>query len=151
MKKDQQYRDLVSARAFGGEGREIETLNECKTQEMFGHLRKAIEWVNNKTEGMNKSISNQINRTMMEILLNNMQAAEVYSPPRVAKMASNVGFRAGWSLDLTIQDEDGRYWGFTEPEMRNRAVRKVLQDRPVLFIGRPRCTVYIYIYIYIAH
>ena len=47
-----------------------------------------------------------------------------------------------WSLDLTTQDEDGRYWDFTEPEMRNRAARKVLQDKPVLFIGSPMCTVY---------
>lgn len=37
---------------------------------------------------------------------------------------------------------DSKHWDFIDPEMRNRAARKVLQDRPVLLIGSPMCTVY---------
>ena len=48
--------------------------------------------------------------------------------------------RAGWSLDLTTKDENGRSWDFNKFEMRNAAVREVLKDRPTLRIGSPICT-----------
>ena len=57
-------------------------------------------------------------------------------------MASKMGLRAGWSLDLTTKDTDGRAWGFNVPEMRNRATRLVLTDKPMLLIASPMCTTY---------
>ena len=57
-------------------------------------------------------------------------------------MTRDMGLRSGWSLDLTTQDVDGKYWGFTKLEMRNRAVRKLMSDKPILLIGSPTCIVY---------
>ena len=68
-----------------------------------------------------------------------MEVAEVYSPPRVAKMAKQMGLRAGWSLDLTTRDENGRPWDFNDKAMRNAAVRELLNDKPRLLIGSPMC------------
>ena len=64
------------------------------------------------------------NVCMMEELLKGMEVAEVYSRPRVVEMARRMGLRAGWSLDLTTCDEDGKSWDFNQLEMRNKAVRK---------------------------
>ena len=57
----------------------------------------------------------------------------------IPKMARTMGLRAGWSLDLTACDETGRPWDFNGKGMRNAAIRKLLKDRPRLFIGSPMC------------
>ena len=57
-------------------------------------------------------------------------------------MAREMGLRAGWSFDLTTTDDDGRAWDFNSVEMRNRAIHKVLKDRPLLLIGSPMCIAY---------
>ena len=44
--------------------------------------------------------------------------------------------------DLHTEDEDGRAWDPNYLEMRNRAMRKVLQDKFQLFIESPMCTAY---------
>lgn len=142
MEKDPQYRELLRKHGHDNGMRELEMLDESQVQEMQGHLRKAMDWVNDKMKHEANSLTKQLNKTMLGILIGNMQVAEIYSPPRVAKMAKDLGPRAGWSLDLTTQDEDGRYWDFTDPTMRNRVARKVLRDKPMLLIGSPMCTVY---------
>lgn len=65
---------------------------------------------------------------------------EVYSPPRVASVAETMGETAGWSLDLTTCDEQGRAWDFDDPACRRRAVQLVRQSRPFMLIGSPMCT-----------
>ena len=57
-------------------------------------------------------------------------------------MAERLGLKAGWALDLTTCDEDGRPWNFDQVEMRNRAVRRLLKDEPTLLIGSPLCTAF---------
>ena len=81
----------------------------------------------------------QLNNVMRNILLEQMDVAEVYSQLRVAEMAKSMGLRVGWSLDLTTCDEKGRPWDVNDVNMRNVAVRKVLQDKPRLLIGSPMC------------
>ena len=49
---------------------------------------------------------------------------EVYSLPRMVSQAIKVVLRAGSSLDLTTYGNDGRVWGFSSREMRNRARKK---------------------------
>ncbi len=71
--------------------------------------------------------------------------SEIYSAPRVTralKMLPHMGLAAGFALDLTGQDEDGREWDFTMAEMRERARRKVAEDEPMVLIGSPGCTPY---------
>ena len=79
---------------------------------------------------------------MLSILTSKIDVAEVYSPPRVASMARKMALSQGWSLDLTTEDTDGRAWDFNHLEMRNRAIRKLLQGKPRLLIGSPMCTAY---------
>ena len=142
MEGDPQYRELLKKHKHGEEPQEIEAVYEGRVQELQGHLRKAIKWVERQVQGKCGTLQNQFDKTMMSLLINNIEVAEIYSLPRITKMARSMGFRAGWSLDLTTQDDDGRYWGFTDPVMTNRAASKVLQDKPMLLIGGPMCIVY---------
>ena len=75
----------------------------------------------------------------MEMLIANIQVAEIYSLPRVAALARSMGLRAGWIFDLTTIDADGKHWDCNQMEMRNRAVRRVLTDQPLFLIGSPMC------------
>ena len=84
----------------------------------------------------------QLNKIMLSTVINNMQVVEVYSPPRVVKMANEMWLRGGWSLDLTTRDEDGLPWDFNDAKMRNRAIRKILHGKPLIFIGSLMCTEY---------
>ena len=77
---------------------------------------------------------------MLALVAEGMDVAEIYSPPRVAKMATQLGMRAGWSLDLATHDRDGQAWEFRKKEMRNRAMRKINKDKPLLIVGIPMCT-----------
>lgn len=84
-------------------------------------------------------MSEQLDVVMIQLLVNKIKAAEVYSPPRVAEMARKMGLKAGWSLDITTTDHDGRKRDSNDTEMRNRAVRKLFKDEPLLLIGSPMC------------
>ena len=53
-----------------------------------------------------------------------------------------MGIHAGWSFDITTYDVDGRMSAFNEVEMRNRAIRKILSDEPLLLIGSTMCTAF---------
>ena len=77
---------------------------------------------------------------MMREMLEKLDVAEVYSPPRVVEVARRMGPRAGWSPDLTTTDEEGNVWDLNQLKMRNKAVRLLLQDEPTLLIGSPICT-----------
>ena len=80
--------------------------------------------------------------TMVRNLLLRIEVAEAHSPPRVIIMAEYMGLRAGRALDLTTCDNDGREWNFDHLAMRSSAVRKLLRDKPTLFIGSLMCTAF---------
>ena len=48
----------------------------------------------------------------------------------------------GFALDLTTLDADGRRWDFDDKEMRDRALKRVREERPMLLIGSPMCTAF---------
>jgi hypothetical protein len=75
-------------------------------------------------------------------LVKGADITEVYSPERVVEAARRMGLVGGLSLDLTTSDSDGRKWDFTDPEMRRRAIRHVVEDKPLLLIGSPMCTMF---------
>eukprot|EP00973_Karenia_brevis_P078885 10948026-Karenia_brevis.AAC.1 len=83
-------------------------------------------------------LERQFNKQMKELLA--MDVAEIFSPERVVEFAKDYDLEPGWSLDLTTTDEEGRPWNFNDRHMRNKAARKVLQDKPMLLIGSPPCT-----------
>ena len=47
--------------------------------------------------------------------------AEVYSPPRFCKEAGYMGFRPGFSIDLTVNKSNGTPWDMLDPyDQKNR-------------------------------
>jgi hypothetical protein len=71
--------------------------------------------------------------------------AENYSAPRVTKtikMMPSSEVLAGFALDLTTHDVDGRACNFDEEETRQRARKKVDKEQPMFRIGSPFCTPY---------
>ena len=54
--------------------------------------------------------------------------SEIYSPPRVCSLASRFGMRPGFSLDLTVCDNEGKPWDFDRTSMRKKA-RKLLREQ----------------------
>jgi hypothetical protein len=66
--------------------------------------------------------------------------AEIYSPPRITKMAQSMGMSTAWALDLTETDpEDGMPWDLSKPEKRRKAMKMLEQDQPLMLIGSPKC------------
>lgn len=76
---------------------------------------------------------------VMNLTNSKMDVAEVYSPERVTITARNLGFNAGWSLDFTTADENCRFGDLECAHMKNKAVRKLLGDKPKLLIGGSMC------------
>ena len=140
---DPEYRSLMEKHGYlNNPEQSVEMVSEVQREEMLGRVRKAIHHINGMVEYRRSSIEKQLDKAMMGLLIANVQVAEVYSPPRVTEMAKAMGLKVGWSLDLTTRDSDGKQWNFNETEMRNRAVRLVLKDQPLLLIGSPMCTAF---------
>ena len=53
-----------------------------------------------------------------------VHVSEVFSPPRVAKVASKIGLHVGFALDLTQSDSDGSAWDFSKRSERGRESRE---------------------------
>ena len=67
--------------------------------------------------------------------------AEVYSPPRLTKIAQEHGLHALWALDLTGHDpDDGLPWDFRDPAKREKVMLMLKRDRPGLIILGPPCS-----------
>ena len=48
----------------------------------------------------------------------------------------------GFALDLTTVDTDGRPWDFDDVVMRDRARKKLAEEKPMLLVGSPMCTAF---------
>ena len=48
----------------------------------------------------------------------------------------------GFALDLTTPDGDGLPWDFDMKVMRDRAMQKLKDEKPMLLIGSPMCTAF---------
>ena len=71
--------------------------------------------------------------------------SEIYSPPRVTaatKLLPELRLIPGFAVDLTTADVDGALWDFDSKVMRDRAMKKVREERPQLLIGSPMCTAF---------
>ena len=111
-------------------------------KEQRGHVRKAVQAAKQMMRQIININNPQFDQTMLQMMVNAMHVVEFYSPPRIADMAKRIGFMAGWSLEITIHDTDGRAWGFNSLEMRNRAARRVLRYKPLLLSGSLMCTIH---------
>ena len=118
----------------------LDVIRQKQHEEHLGTIRKAIHHVEQMMKQENsQGIAIQLDQAMLQMMLAKMEVAEFYSPPRVAQMPREIGLSAGWSLDLTTNDAGGRAWDFNNLTMRNRAIRKVLTDKPLLLIGSLMC------------
>lgn len=106
---------------------------DARLMEQRCHVRKAMHIVKQKMNNLNT----QLNQVMLQTVVSKMDVVDFCSPPRIASMAAQMGLRVGWNMGITTQDDDGIAWDFNVLEMRNRAARRVLKDKPVLLIGSP--------------
>ena len=69
--------------------------------------------------------------------------AEIYSAPRVTAAAQRLpqyGIAAGLALDLTVDDETGKPYDFSDPKQRAKADKLFQEQQPFLLVGSPPCT-----------
>ena len=100
-------------------------------------MKKSIEDLNES-----KEFQRPTNRARKGVLLTELSSdfAEVYSPPRVTKLASDMRLKSAWALDLIAIDPlDGKPWNFNVKAMRDRAVKLLDRDRLLLLIACPIC------------
>ena len=73
----------------------------------------------------------------MDDVLNDLSekgVAELYSVPRVAEVARDMGLQQGWSLDKVTG------WDFDQANVRRKARELMDRTRPRLLVGSPMCT-----------
>ncbi len=138
---------------------EVAHLNALKVAEDDADIKPVVELI-----GDDEPIREEVLRTNVEILkllaqfgeaprsyrrertraVQNL-VSEIYSAPRVTralKMLPDMGLKAGFALDLTSHDEDGREWDVTLESMREKARKRVAEEKPQLLIGSPSCSPY---------
>ena len=88
-----------------------------------------------------KKFERDLQRTQRRSFGNSrVDVAEIYSPPRMAAMASRLGYTPGFSMDLTTLDEDGRPLDFSLAATQRKALRRWELDKPYLLVASPPCT-----------
>ena len=78
----------------------------------------------------------KMDRKMLAMVLNDIDVAEVDSPPRVVQMAVRIGLIGGRSMDLKTE------WDFSFRANRRRAIEAILHDDPWIIGGSPPCTMF---------
>ena len=90
-----------------------------------------------------KKLERDLRRTQRRNFGNSrIDVAELYSPPRMAAMASKLGYTQGFSMDLTTLDENGRPWGLSLAATQRKALRRWELDKPYLLVASPPCMVF---------
>ncbi len=85
--------------------------NVSKPPEVLKHVSK-IGRTHVKGPKHLSKLTSELNAEMLNLVTSGMDVAEIYSPPRIACKATEMGLRGGWSLDLTTTDVDGNRWDF---------------------------------------
>ncbi len=74
----------------------------------------------------------------------NRIVSEIYSPPRVTRMASmlpSLKVLPGYAFDITTNDpEDNEPWDFDLATKREKARRLLREQQPLFLVGSPMCT-----------
>lgn len=83
--------------------------------------------------GANPGSTDTINR-LQEVY--DVEIAEIYSPPRVTTQAKTFGLRAGEAMDIITG------WDFRSSAQRKRAWDYIQDQKPLLLIGSPMCTMF---------
>ena len=107
----------------------------------------ARSFLSEMTEILDKQSVKKLERDMWRTQRRNIGAsrvdvAEIYSPPRMAAMASKPGYVPGFSMDLTPTDEDGSPWDLSFAATQRKALRRREMDMPYLLVAWPPCTAF---------
>ena len=81
---------------------------EAQIQEQRHIVFQAISTIENNLQETATNMEQRLTQTMFKHLIAKMEVVDVYSPSRVIDMARKMGLRAGWALDVTTKDDDGR-------------------------------------------
>ena len=88
MSDDPECKHLVQKQKRNVDDKRLEIVTEEQRHEQIAHARRAIMAI--QLQEHCSKMERRLNATMMEALLNQMQVAEIYSPPRVAAMAKKM-------------------------------------------------------------
>ena len=117
------------------------TINADDDQEMIG-LMSTVEDEYVNLLGMLGAHTGAFKRENRKAY--NRIVSEIYSPPRVTRMASSLPspkVLPGYAFDITTNDpDDGEPWDFDAPAKREKARRLIREQKPLFLVGSPMCT-----------
>ena len=64
----------------------------------------------------------------------------LYFSDIIVRGLPELGYTAGFALDVTTHDDDRRRWEFDREDMRNGAWTKIEANEPLPFEGSPTCS-----------
>ena len=94
-----------------------------------------IEDIKKLESTLSKKRMEENNRISM-MVATNADITEVFSPPRIAEAAKEMGLNPGESMDLLCG------WDFSKSADRKRAIEHVKTHRPFVAVGSPPCTLF---------
>ena len=83
---------------------------------------------------------NNVTDQMIAVITNHV--SEVWSPPRVTKLAHEYGQSPGFEYDIPTCDAPRKHWDLDPPEQREQCLRDVMTQKPQFLIGSPMCTAF---------
>ena len=89
-----------------------------------------------------RKLEREILREEKKALVRGIDVSEVYSQPRMTKMAESLGLKKGFALDLLTNDEAGVPWDLSRPEVQQKALTLLEETKPWLLVVSPPCTVF---------
>ena len=124
--------------ALGGSKRRrlelLKTLNSTEIQNMAAHLDEKEIMV---LKALHKApVLKPFNDSAAD---SNADTAEAYSPPRISDAAARMGLKAGFALDLTEFDDNGKTWDLSDPQMQRRVLEKIREEKPWLLVVSSLC------------
>ena len=139
--KKQRLESVVTSKSQYGKIREALAayaveLGEARKDHNIIQMIRDLE----KSPKLRLNVNRRMRRTLRQAADCKYDIAEMYSPPRMVKLARQLGLRDGWSLDLTREDpDDGKPWDFGTEEKRKKAMKMVDVDKPLMLVLSPMC------------
>ena len=75
-------------------------------------------------------------KKIMALIMNGNDVTEIFSPPRIAEAAKDLGLLPGASMDIRTG------WDFSKPADRRRAVEYIKEQKPYVVMGSPPCKLF---------
>ena len=116
----------------------IQCINNVQQLKSKGIVSEVLEKLQ-KSQNFKATRARDVRRAVLQDRTGT-DVAEMYSPPRITKMAHKLGLRDGWALDLTeVDPDDGKAWDFNDESKRNKAKKMLKTDKPMMLIMSPMC------------